>query len=128
MTARRSDVRAQRVPVNVYRTPELVTAAALMPAVEADDIRVDVTPAGRLVLCAQLRGALKDVKERLVEEWTAGPYEREIVLPAPVDGEAATLTYGNGVLVVALPVASRTRGTRLRLRPTAPMRGERIAT
>jgi HSP20 family protein len=123
---RRSDVRAQHVPVNVYRTPELVTAAALMPAVEADDIRVDVTPTGRLVLCAHLRGALKDVKERLVEEWTAGPYEREIALPAPVDGEAATLTYGNGVLVVALPVASRTRGACLRLRPTAPMRGERI--
>jgi HSP20 family protein len=117
---------AQRVPVNLYRTADLVTAAAPMPGLEADNLSVDVTADGRLVLRGELRGALKDVKEQLVEEWSAGPYEREVELPGPVDGEAATVTYGNGVLVVALPVASRTRAAHLVLHPTAPTRGERV--
>jgi HSP20 family protein len=116
---------AQRVPVNLYRTPDIITAAAPMPGLEADNIRVEVTAADRLVLRGSLRGALKDVKELLREEWTAGPYEREIELPVAVDGEAATVTYGNGVLVVALPVASHTRPARLGLEPIAPTRGER---
>ena len=123
---RRADVRPQRVPVNLYRTEELVTAAALVPGLEAEDIRVEVTAAGTLVLCGALRGALKDVKELLLEEWTAGPYEREVRLPGPVDGERAIVTYGNGVLVVALPVATRTRAASLRLTPTATTRGERL--
>src|SRR5690349_5992860 len=117
---------AQRVPLNLYRTADIVTAAAPMPGLEADDISVDVTAEGRLILRGDLRGALKDVKERLVDEWTAGPYEREVALPAPVDGELATATYGNGVLVVALPVTSRTRAAHLTLSPTAPTRGERV--
>jgi HSP20 family protein len=112
--------------VNLYRTDELVTAAALVPGLEADDFRIEVTAAGDLVLCGALRGALKDVKETLIEEWTAGPYERQIRLPAPVDGEAAIVTYGNGVLVVALPVATRTRPARLTLQQTATARGERL--
>jgi HSP20 family protein len=119
-------VPAQRIPVNLYRTADVVTAAAPMPGLEADNILVEVTAAGRLVLRGTLRGALKAVKEQLLEEWTAGPYEREIDLPDPVDGECATVTYGNGVLVVALPVASRTRPARLRLQPTVPTRGERV--
>jgi len=119
-------VPAQRPPVNLYRTPDIVTAAALMPGLEAQNISVEVTPQGRLVLRGELRGALKDVKEQLLDEWSAGPYEREVELPAPVDGEAATVTYGNGVLVVALPVAGRTRPARLALQPTAPTRGERV--
>ena len=34
---------AQRPPVNVYRTPDIVTVAAPMPGLEADNISVDVT-------------------------------------------------------------------------------------
>jgi HSP20 family protein len=116
----------QSVPVKVYRTPELVTVAAPMPGLEPEDIAVEVTPGGALMLRGRLRGALKDAKELLVDEWSVGPYHREITLPAPVDGEGATLTYGNGVLVVALPVAAETRPALLSLREIGPARGERV--
>lgn len=81
-----------------------------MPGPEADDLSVEVTADSRLALRGELRGALKGVKEQLVDEWTVGPYERYIELPGPLDGEAATITYGSGVLVVALPVARAARG------------------
>ena len=116
----------QQVPVKLYRTEDLVTLAAPMPGLEAENIAVDVMGDGRLVLRGQLRGALKDVKELLVDEWSVGPYYREVELPCPVDGEAATVTYGNGVLVVALPVAARNRPAQLSLEPTAPTRGQRV--
>jgi len=116
----------QAVPVNVYRTEDVITVAAPTPGLGAENIAVDVTPEGRLVIRGRLRGALKDAKEVLLEEWSAGPYFREIDLPAPVDGEAATVTYGNGVLVVALPVARRTRPARLALCETGPSRARRV--
>jgi HSP20 family protein len=116
----------QSVPVNVYRTADTVTVAAPMPGLEAENIAVDVRADGHLVVRGRLRGALKDVKEVLVEEWSAGPYHREVDLPAPVDGEGAIVTYGNGVLVVALPVAARTRPAQLALEQTGPSRGQRV--
>src|SRR5581483_136723 len=116
----------QVVPVKVYRTQDIVTVVAPMPGLEAENLAVDVTDGNRLVLRGELRGALKDVKELLVDEWSVGPYYREVDLPNPVDGEGATVTYGNGVLVTALPIADRTRPAHLRLKEIAPTRGERV--
>ena len=121
-----ADTPIQTIPVNVYRTSDLLTVAAPMPGLGAENIFVEVTPQGRLVIRGHLRGALKDVKEIVVEEWSAGPYHREIELPAAVDGEGATVTYGNGVLVVAMPVAERVRPARMKLEETGPARGERV--
>jgi HSP20 family protein len=108
--------RVEAVPVKLYRTADMVTVAAPMPGLALDDIEAEVTPDGRL----RLHGVLADVpdagmleeresKHVLLEEWTAGPYTREVQLPAPVDATAATLTYGNGVVVIALPVTDHTR-------------------
>jgi HSP20 family molecular chaperone IbpA len=36
-----------------------------------------------------------------------GPFERRVLLPDPVDAEAAQATYHRGLLVVTLPVAER---------------------
>jgi HSP20 family protein len=124
MSPERTDL--QQVPVKLYRTEDVVTVAAPMPGLEAENIAVDVTGDGRLVLRGQLRGALKDVKEILIDEWSVGPYHREVPLPCPVDGPGATITYGNGVLVVALPAATATRAAQLSLAPTAPTRGQRV--
>ena len=116
----------QSVPVKMYRTRDTLTVAVPMPGLGAENIAVDVSPEGHLVMRGQLRGALKDAKEILLDEWSAGPYYREIDLPAAVDGPGATITYGNGVLVVALPVADSTRPARLCLHETAPTRGQRV--
>jgi hypothetical protein len=51
-----------------------------------------------------------------------------IDLPNPVDGSLATATYGNGVLVIALPVAERTTPAEISLVPIGIGRGERVGS
>jgi HSP20 family molecular chaperone IbpA len=121
----------QTPPVKVYRSLDLLAVAMPMAGVGPEDITVEVTSDGRLVvegrLCADPivdSGALASTKEVLLDEWMIGPYRRELALAAPVDGPATTLTYGNGVLVVALPITDRTRAARLTLEPLSATRGE----
>jgi HSP20 family protein len=73
-----------------------------------------------------LRGLLKDIKELLVDEWSAGYYQREISLPNSVDGEHANVNYGNGVLVVTLPISQQNVPAVLTLAKTGAARGERV--
>jgi HSP20 family protein len=70
----------------------------------------------------------RETKEVLLDEWDIDVYHRELDLPAAVDGSLGTATYGNGVLVVALPVASQTRPARLRLETVGPSRGQRVGS
>lgn len=114
-----------RVPVKLYRTEDRIMVAAPMPGLEADDISVEITPHHHLILSGEVRGLLKGIKELIVDEWTVGGYYRDLELPVDVNGGEANVTYGNGVLVVALPVAQQTTPARLRMQPFDVDRGER---
>jgi HSP20 family protein len=117
--------RIQQIFVNVYRTTDRVVVAAPMPGMEPENIVVHVTEDGRLILEGESRALLKNVKEQLLYEWTVGAYHRELALPNAVDGEQATVTYRNGVLVVALPISKTTRAAKLTLGTVGPAHGER---
>src|SRR2546422_11530224 len=108
----------QSLPVKVYRTHDHLTVAAPMPGLEPEDILVEVTEQGQLILHGDRRGSLKEVKEVLLDEWNVGPYHRELVLPEPVDGEHANITYGNGVLVVAFLLSQEMQPARITLEKT----------
>jgi HSP20 family protein len=86
-----------------------LTVAAPMPGLEPEDIHVEITPDNRLLLHGALRGALKGDKNLLIDEWSVGEYDRTVNLPALVDGVHANVTYGNGVLVIVLPISDQTR-------------------
>lgn len=119
--------REQRaVPANIYRSEDRITLAALMPGVEPEDIQVEVTGDGRVILDGAWRGSLKGINEIIQNEWQAGGYHRELPLPSPVDGGLANLTYGNGVLVVVLPRSAALRPARLSLKAIGPAQGERV--
>lgn len=111
--------------VKLYRTDDRITAAVPLPGLEPEDIAVEITADGQLAIHGALRGLLKGEKAVLLDEWNPGPYHRLLALPVPVDGPAANLTYGNGVLVVALPVAQILRPAQLTLPRIGPDRGER---
>lgn len=111
------------MPAKIYRTALRIMAAVPMPGLEPHDISVEITPAATLVIRGRLRGELKGLKDELLNEWSAGDYEREISLPESVDGEIANVTYGNGVLVVALPIAPKTRPAHLTLTALTATRG-----
>ncbi len=114
----------QHIPVKVYRTSERIMIAAPMPGMEPVDIVVEVTAQGRLILHGDLRGLLKEVKELLQDEWSVGPYHRELDLPVAVNAEQANVTYGNGVLLVTLPISAQTVAARVTLERISPTHGE----
>ena len=118
-------VKQQHIPVKVYRTDERVMVAAPMAGLEPENIVVEVTDEGRLLLHGDLRGMLKEVKELLLDEWSVGVYHRELTLPVPVNAACANVTYGNGVLLVTLPISQQTVPARLVLKRITPTHGER---
>lgn len=118
-------LKLQEIPVKVYRTEDRLMVATPMPGIEPENIRVEVTADGHLIFDGEVRGMLKDVKELLLDEWSVGIYHRELVLPVQVDGEFANVTYGNGVVTVALPISGQTRPAFLTLERTTPTHGER---
>jgi len=118
--------KVQYIPVKVYRALDRLMVAAPMPGLEAEDIIVEVTGDGRLILQGELRGMLKGEKELLLDEWSVGGYYRELTLPDAVDGERATVTYGNGVLVVVLALSMEIRPARLTLEAVGSAHGVRV--
>lgn len=114
----------QHIPVKVYRTDDRVMIAAPMAGLEPENILVEVTYDGRLILHGDERALLKEVKELLVDEWSVGAYHREFTLPVPVNAVCANITYGNGVLMVALPISDQTFPARLTLERVTPTHGE----
>ena len=118
-------MKQQHIPVKVYRTDGRLMIAAPMAGVEPENISLEVTVDGRLVLHGDLRSRLKEVKELLLDEWSIGVYHRELVLPVAVDAACANVTYGNGVLTVTLPISEHTTPARLSLLRRAPTQGQR---
>ena len=117
-------VKHQHIPVKVYRTDERLMIASPMAGLEPENILVEVTHDGRLILHGEQRAMLKEVKELLVDEWSVGVYERELALPVPVNAVCANVTYGNGVLLVTLPISDQTSPARLTLQRVTPTHGE----
>ena len=113
----------QHIPVKVYRTAERLMIAAPMAGLEPENILVEVTHDGRLILHGDQRALLKEVKELLVDEWSVGVYQRELLLPVPVNAVCANVTYGNGVLMVTLPISDQTSPARLTLARATPTHG-----
>src|SRR5260370_12511598 len=97
-------LKQQHIPVKVYRTDERLMIAAPMAGLEPENIVVEVTAEGRLILHGNLRGMLKEVKELLLDEWSVGVYHRELALPVPVNATSANVTYGNAVLTLPSPL------------------------
>jgi HSP20 family protein len=120
------NVETQEIPANVYQSDERVMIAAPMPGVEPQNITVSVSDGPMVTLHADLRGALKGDKDIVMDEWTPGPYHRELELPTNVDGAHANVTYNNGVLVVALPVSDQTTAAELSLDAVTATQGKNV--
>lgn len=111
------------VPVNLFENDRELVVVTPMPGVAPEDISVDVMDDGSLIVRARMHGEGQERRQYLVHEWTYGPFERRLQLPVPVDGTRANLTYGNGVLTVALPKADAIAPAELAVTPTGHTRG-----
>jgi len=117
---------ATAIPVNMFDNERELMVVAPMPGVGPEDISIDVTDNGHLTLRAAMHGEGQERIEYLTREWSYGPYERTIELPCAVDATRANLSYGNGVLSIALPKAGATSAAQLLVQRTGHARGVAI--
>ena len=89
-------MKAQLVPVNMYEAPEALVVVAPLPAVQADDVTVELRP-GSVRFWAHLRSA--GPRPYLLREWDYGGYERELDLPDGY-GSGVEASLANGQLVI----------------------------
>lgn len=114
---------ATAIPVNLFDNERELMVVAPMPGVGPEDISIDVTDDGHLTLRARQHGEGQERIDYLTREWSYGPYERTIELPYGVDAMRANISYGNGVLAVALPRADATVAGRVLVQRTGQSRG-----
>jgi HSP20 family molecular chaperone IbpA len=89
-------MRPQTVPVNVYETQGAVVVIAPLPAVQAEDVAIDLQ-SGRLRITAALRSA--PPRTYLVHEWEYGGYDREVEVPEGY-GAGVEASLANGQLAI----------------------------
>jgi HSP20 family protein len=97
----------QTIPVQLHRAQGRLVLAAPMPGLEPQDISVRIHH-GRVTI----RGEYRDLS-----------------LPQPVSGELTNATYGNGVLVLAMPTLEpgvQEDAIEFRLEADTGTRGQRV--
>jgi HSP20 family protein len=115
------------VPVRLYQTDDRLMLVAPMPGLEPENIAITIDGT-RVVIHGDERGPHQHDRDLLLEEWTIGPYDREVELPQAVDGKITNATYDNGVLVLAMPKAQAGQGSRaeIKLNARESTRGQRV--
>jgi len=116
-------------PVRIYQIDDRIMLATPLPGLEPEDITVHIAGT-RVTIRGEERGPGQHERDLLLAEWTIGPYYREVVLSQPVNGTLTNATYGNGVLVLAMPKLAQGQSaaeTEFRLQPIGTTaHGERI--
>jgi HSP20 family protein len=116
-------------PVRIYQIDDRIMLATPLPGLEPEDITIRIAGT-RVTIRGEERGPGQHDRDLLLAEWTVGPYYREVVLPRSVDGPLTNATYGNGVLVLAMPKLEHRQSaaeTEFRLQPIGTTtHGERI--
>jgi HSP20 family protein len=118
----------QTVPVQLHRAQGRLVLAAPMTGLEPQDIAVRIHH-DRVTIRGEYRGSRHDQPETVILEWTIGPYHRDLTLPQPVSGRLTNATYGNGVLVLAMPTLEpgvQEDATEFRLEADTGTRGQRV--
>ena len=114
---------ATAIPINIFENDRELMVVAPMPGVAPEDISIDVTDDGVLILRAQQHGEGQERIRYIQREWAYGPYERAVDLPTAVDAMRANVSYGNGVLSITFPKSAATSGGRLALEKVGHTRG-----
>ena len=118
---------SQEIPVRLSRSDSRLLLVAPMPGIKPSDISVTII--GRTVkISGQQTGPGQDEKDLIIEEWRMGPYYREVELPEAVHGILTNATFGNGILILAMPKAAEEahRTVTFQLEAIDSARGARI--
>jgi len=105
----------QPVPVNMYEATGALVVVAPLPAVTADDVRVEIRPGAPPTLRFWARVRSAGPREFLLHEWEYGGYERQLDVPDGFGG-GVEATLNNGQLAIRV---LRGEPVELTITPTA---------
>ncbi|GAC1392140.1 MAG: Hsp20/alpha crystallin family protein [Ktedonobacteraceae bacterium] len=102
--------------MDVLETEHGYQVRVLLPGVTPEDIHLEVAQ-NTLILKGQFSPWVQqDHKVNwLVQEISAGSFERSITFPQPIDAEKITTSYEHGVLTLSVPVSEASRPKRIRV-------------
>jgi HSP20 family protein len=119
---------SQTIPVRMYNGDQHIILAAPLPGLEPENISINIT-GKKIAIVGEERGPRQHERDLIVDEWTFGPYRREVSLPELINGSLTNATYGNGVLVVSMPKCKKGESgseASFQLHPIAATHGEWI--
>ncbi len=101
--------------VDVYETDDSVVIMVEIAGIAEAEIELEVEGMGLTI-----RGVRKSVREgprRIYSQMEIcdGPFQRDLLLPAEVNAEAAAAVYKDGMLELSLPKAAPTLSRRLNI-------------
>ena len=100
--------------VEVFQREGQLVVRAELPGLSADDVRVEVTKDGSLLLEGERRSEIEAEEEGGVyrSERTYGRFSRVIDLPEEVDVDRAQARFENGVLEISFPLPEQSQQRR----------------
>ncbi len=105
MAAAQDAVTSRYLAVNVRDEDDAFVLMAIVPGLKADDLSIQV-----LEDVVRIEGKIAESNdEYLLQELPAGPFRRELRLPAPLDAEKVDARIADGILTVRLPKAESAR-------------------
>ena len=103
--------------VEMFQREGQLVVRAELPGLSADDVRVEVTKDGSLLIEGERRSEIKAEEEGGVyrSERTYGRFSRVIDLPEEVDVDRAQARFENGVLEISFPVPEQSQRRRIQI-------------
>lgn len=95
-------------PVNVFLKGDGFVVVAEAPGLDKEALDVEVRR-NQLRLAGQRKAPTTEGMSLHRRERAVGGFDRTISLPEPVDADATTASYENGMFVVSLPHAAETK-------------------
>jgi HSP20 family protein len=116
LTLRTYNGEASAPALDVHQTADEIVVTAALPGLKAED--VDITITGQTLV---IRGEFKEDSEigrdqYLYRERRFGAFQRQVQLPVRVQGDAATATFEDGVLRLAIPKSEEVKPRQIQVK------------
>jgi len=99
-------VRQRRIwkpPVNIYETAEEITIVAELAGVRDEDIHLEVSRRAVKIAGKRMERSRGEGSRYRLSEITYGYFERTLSLAIPIDTDAVTAAYNDGMLEIRIP-------------------------
>lgn len=105
-----------RLPLDVFEQEEAYTVVASLPGVAVEDIEISIEDDILSIQANLPESVINESAQALWRERRFGQFRRQIRIPAPIDREAITADFGQGVLRLTLPKAENARAHQIPVR------------